>query len=82
MAEPVVEYAFMSSRYLSSTGGTAVVVALHEAQHAAGWLSETQAQCRAMHYAKPLLTRLQWRAIQVSERQLPASYHDGSRCQL
>jgi hypothetical protein len=59
-----------------------VVVTLHEAQHAAGYLPEWQAQCRAMRYAKPLLAGdpAAWSYALEYNAELPPAYHSTEAC--
>lgn len=58
--------------------GVGVLVALHEAQHAAGTDSEAQAECAAMRDAPALLDPDQLVYAQRYDASLPAGYHGAS----
>lgn len=57
--------------------GVGVLVVLHEAQHAAGVLSESDAECRALDAAHTLLTPKAWQEAVRFDLSLPAVYHGG-----
>jgi hypothetical protein len=66
------------------TIGVGVLVTVHEAQHAHGWYSETQAECRAMQIVSKLLAGRPGplAMAELYDSRLPAAYHDGSTCSL